>query len=95
MGNISNAERARRAAALPESEQDAQAEADAAEQVTEQEPVTDQEAAAPETESAEVAAEPAPEPDLTGLIKVSKNGEVLHVHPSALQQHKQLGWLEI
>lgn len=68
MGNISNAERARRAAAL--AEQDAQA--DAEEQVT----------------------EPEPKPDLTGLIKVSKGGEVLYVHPSALLQHKQLGWLE-
>ena len=85
MGNISNAERARRAAALPESEQDAQAEADLSEQVTEQEPAP---------AAAEAAALPLAAPDLTGLIKVTKNGEALHVHPCALQQHKQLGWLE-
>lgn len=33
-------------------------------------------------------------PDLTGLIKVSKDGETLHVHPCALLQHKHLGWRE-
>lgn len=29
-----------------------------------------------------------------GLVRVSKGGEVLDVHPTTLAEHKQLGWVE-
>lgn len=34
------------------------------------------------------------ETDTAGLIKVSKGSEELYVHPSALAEHKRLGWKE-
>lgn len=33
--------------------------------------------------------------DLTGLITVEKDGEIIHVNPVALDQHKSLGWKEV
>lgn len=30
--------------------------------------------------------------DLTGLIEVEKDGEVIHVNPLMLKEHQNLGW---
>lgn len=35
------------------------------------------------------------EPYYTGLIKVERGGEVLHVHPTCLDEHQRLGWTEV
>lgn len=35
------------------------------------------------------------EPDYTGLIKVERGGEALHVHPTCLDEHQRLGWTEV
>lgn len=32
------------------------------------------------------------EPDLEGLIKMHKDGEELHVHPTTVKEHKTVGW---
>ena len=29
---------------------------------------------------------------MSGFVRVEKNGEVIEVHPDALENHKQLGW---
>lgn len=34
-------------------------------------------------------------PDYTGLIKVEHGGEVLYVHPTCLDDHARLGWIEV
>ncbi len=40
-----------------------------------------------------VDTKPEPKPKVDdGLIEVSKNGEVLRVHPTALHEHRKLGW---
>lgn len=33
--------------------------------------------------------------DTEGLVKVSKDGEVLHVHPTTLAAHEAVGWLAV
>lgn len=88
MGNISKAERERRAAALAETAQVNQDEADAVEQAVELDAVGASEVPEPVTNAAQ-------EPDLSGLVKVAKDGDVLHVNPCALVQHKHLGWVEV
>jgi len=30
--------------------------------------------------------------DLAGLVAVEKDGELLHVHPTTLKAHQDLGW---
>lgn len=48
------------------------------------------------TAKAKEALEPTPgEVDDSHLIKVSKDGVELEVHPSALSAHKSLGWKEV
>lgn len=49
----------------------------------------DAEAAKPST-----GKKPEEEVDNSHLIEVTKGGETLHVHPTALEDHKRVGWKE-
>ena len=40
----------------------------------------------------EVSASVKAEPQHPGLIKVKFGDDTLHVHPTALEEHKKLGW---
>ncbi|EJM92413.1 MULTISPECIES: hypothetical protein [unclassified Pseudomonas] len=44
---------------------------------------------------AQDASEPEDEVDNSHLIEVSKDGETLSVHPTALADHKRNGWKEV
>lgn len=55
-------------------------------------------AKAQEALDAEAAKKPEPEEDEVDnshLIEVEKDGETLHVHPTALADHKRNGWKEV
>ena len=32
---------------------------------------------------------------MSNFIKVTKNDEIIEVHPDALEDHKRLGWVEV
>lgn len=43
--------------------------------------------------AAQTPAEPAPEPDYTGLVWMTRGSEVLPIHPTCVAEHKSLGFV--